>query len=210
MHRLGPPAEPVPRPRLAAGARGYVRPVHATLLPPADSLEASFAQGDADALRAAFETHGPLVHSIARRALGPHRADDVTQEVFVGAWRRRDRFDPARGSLAAWLTTMTKHRIIDHVRSERRHDDRRAADHDLDRLGEPTPSAVDRLADKMVVADAIRQLPPRQRRVVTMHYIDGLTHHEIAERFPLPLGTVKSDLRRSLQSLRAHLDTSGG
>ena len=64
--------------------------------------------------------------AMCRRALGPDAANDVTQEVFVSAWKGRAQFDPARGNLAQWLVGITKRRIIDHLRSEGRHANRRA------------------------------------------------------------------------------------
>ncbi len=157
---------------------------------------------DEASLRSAYDAHGPLVYSFCRRTLGDERAKDVTQEVFVSAWRARHRFDPAKGSLAGWLMGITKNRLIDNVRAEKRHSDRRADDADRDI---PVDPAVDRIGDRMLVADALRILPDRSRRAIELAYIEGLTHQEIAEQTDLPLGTVKSDIRRGLIRLRDHL-----
>lgn len=157
---------------------------------------------DEASLRSAYDAHGPLVYSFCRRTLGDERAKDVTQEVFVSAWRARHRFDPAKGSLAGWLMGITKNRLIDNVRAEKRHSDRRADDADRDI---PVDPAVDRIGDRMLVADALRTLPDRSRRAIELAYIEGLTHQEIAEQTDLPLGTVKSDIRRGLIRLRDHL-----
>ena len=172
-----------------------------------DALGEAFASGNAD-LRAIYDVHGPLVYAICRKALGDDDAGEVTQDVFVSAWRGRDQFDPARGTLAAWLVGITKHRIIDHVRRERRHTDRRA-----DIAEEPstattrsdTEADVDRVADRMTIAHALDSLPARPREMIGLAYVEGLTHQEIAERTGIPLGTIKSDIRRGLLALREHI-----
>lgn len=165
--------------------------------------ESAFARGDDDALRRAYDEHGSLVYTFCARALGPERANDVTQEVFLSAWKARDRFDPAKGNLAAWLTGIAKNRIIDAIRAEKRHSDRRAPE-TTDDL--PTEPEADALGDKMLVADALRTLPERPRKILALHYFEDLTHPQIAERTQLPLGTVKSDIRRGLERIRQHLE----
>ena len=130
---------------------------------------------------------------------------DVTQEVFISAWRNRHRFDPARGTLVGWLVSITKNRIIDNLRAERRHSERRDG---LDPAELVARDRIDVIAEKMIVADALRSLPDRARRVVMLHYFDDLTHRQIAERLSMPLGTVKSDIRRSLIQLRSQLESA--
>ena len=175
-----------------------------------ESLDQAFASGVVG-LREAFDAHGRLVFSICRRALGAEAAKDVTQDVFVSAWRGRDQFDPARGSLVGWLVGITKRRIIDHLRAERRHVDRRADD-----LSDPTADQpqeqpqVERIVDRMLVVDAMAALPARSREVIELAYVQDLTHHDIAERTGIPLGTVKSDIRRGLVRIREHLESTNG
>ena len=170
-------------------------------------LDRQFAAGRAT-LREVYDAHGSLVYSICRRSLDTESAKDVTQEVFLSAWKGRDQFDPARGALGAWLVGITKRRIIDHLRSERRHTDRRADEE----AAPPTVDAAhaDRIADRMLLADGLRQLPPSTRRLVEMAFIEGLTHDEIAERTGTPLGTVKSSIRRGLLRVKAHLESTHG
>lgn len=170
-----------------------------------DAVESAFVQGDENALRAAYDAHGSLVYSFCRRSLGDDRAKDVTQEVFVSAWRARDRFDPSKGTLAGWLMGITKNRLVDNVRAERRHADRRAASEPADI---PVESDLERTADRMLVAEALASLPARSRQVIELAYLGDLTHTEVAEHLSLPLGTVKSDIRRGLAAIRRHLETS--
>ncbi len=175
-----------------------------------DSLDREFTEGGDTALKAAYELHGSLIYAICRRALPSERAAEVTQDVFISAWKGRHQFDPTRGTLAGWLIGITKRRIIDHLRSERRHDDRRADR----RGGEPTEipveARVEGVADEIVVADALRSLPERPRQVIQLAFLNDLTHHEIVERTGLPLGTVKSDIRRGLLRIRELLESSHG
>ena len=174
---------------------------------PIDEVEKAYARGDDDALRSAYLQYGSLVYTFCRRTLDESRAKDVTQEVFISAWRSRARFEPAKGSLAGWLIAITKNRIIDNVRAEQRHSTRRSAD---DPAEVPVDSHVEQLGDRLLIAEALRRLSDRARQVITMHYFEDLTHRQIAEHLSLPLGTVKSDLRRGLSKIRHHLESAHG
>ncbi len=171
------------------------------------SLDLDFAAGRA-ALRQVYDAHGSLVYSICRRSLDAESAKDVAQEVFLSAWRGRDQFDPERGALGAWLVGITKRRIIDHLRSERRHADRRADEDAATPIEHPTH--IDQLADRMLVADGLRQLPADTRHLVELAFVEGLTHQEISERTGTPLGTVKSSIRRGLLRVKAHMESTHG
>jgi RNA polymerase sigma factor (sigma-70 family) len=186
-------------------AHGYAPSVSTAELRVIDAVEAAFVQGGDDALRAAYDAHGPLVYSFCRRSLGDDRAKDVTQEVFVSAWRSRDRFDSTKGSLAGWLMAITKNRLIDNIRAEQRHANRRA---DAEPGEVPVESNLEQVGDRMLVADALKSLPERSRTVIELAYLSDLTHTQIAEQTSLPLGTVKSDIRRGLATIRRHLETS--
>ncbi len=171
-----------------------------------DLLGRRFAGGQAE-LREVYQALGGLVFGICRRTLDGEGAKDVTQDVFVSAWKGRNQFDPQRGSLAAWLVGITKRRVIDHVRHHRRHDDRRAALPERE-LAAVDDGEIDQVARKMLVARALDLLPERTRTVIELAYIQDLTHQEIAERTEIPLGTIKSDIRRGLLRIREQLGTS--
>jgi RNA polymerase sigma factor (sigma-70 family) len=168
-------------------------------------LDASFAAGDDAVLRAAYDAHGSTIYTFCRRSLPEDRAKDVTQEVFVSAWRARSTFDPARGTLGGWLMGIAKNRVIDNVRSERRHDDRRS---DAEVADLAVRSDAELLGDRLLVSEVLAQLPDRARTAVRLAYFDDLTHAEIAERTGVPLGTVKSDIRRALTRMRDQLEAS--
>ena len=183
----------------------YPYAVRAADIPVTDQVATRFAGGDEAVLREAYDAHGSLVYSICLRSLPEDRAKDVTQEVFVSAWRARERFDPSRGSLAAWLVGITKNRIIDNVRSEQRHASRRS---NVEAADTPVEPEVERIADQMMVAAALEVVPERGRTAIRLAYFEGLTHPEIAQRTGVALGTVKSDIRRGLEKVRRHMVTS--
>jgi len=176
----------------------------------ATATEEAFATGGEAALAAAYQELGALVYSIALRSLGdPEDAADVTQHVFVAAWRARARYDVTRAKLSTWLVGIARHKIADQFASRAR--SQRIAD----RVG-ATPevgsaeSPVDVLADRVVLTDEIARLGDPQREIMTLAFYDGLTHVQIAERLDLPLGTVKSHIRRSFQRLRKRLEVDDG
>jgi RNA polymerase sigma factor (sigma-70 family) len=168
----------------------------------ADWLSAAFARGEAE-LESVYAAHGSLVYGLCRRALPADRAAEVTQDVFVSAWKGRDSYDPARGGLASWLVGIAKRRIVDNLRAEGRHANRRADDSEPSSM--PDHNELEQVADRMVVVHALKRLPDRPRQVIELAYVHDLTHQEIADRTGLPLGTIKSDIRRGLMTLRGML-----
>jgi RNA polymerase sigma-70 factor (ECF subfamily) len=175
-------------------------------------LDRRFADGDPDALRGAFDAHGPLVLGICRRGVPTATdADDVVQQVFVAAWRSRAGFDPARGSLASWLAGIARNKVLDAQRAMyRRRDVLVPTDPAGPGTADDSAAAPDAVADQLVVRAALRRLPPERRAAVELAFFEGLTHPEVAERLELPLGTVKSHIRRALDALRAELEVSDG
>ena len=165
-------------------------------------LELRFVAGDPGALRDAYDRHARVVYAIAVRSLGAHHdAEDVTQQVFVRAWRGRDTFDPERGTLGGWLVGIARRQVNDRLAVRGR--ELRTAD----RAGRAEPAAqpppeTDRVVDAVVVADELDKLAPQVRTVVRLAFFDDLTHQQIAAATGLPLGTVKSHLRRGMDRLR--------
>ncbi len=178
-----------------------------------DSLESRFAGSDDPAVvREVYERHGGLVFGLARRSLGEADAREATQDTFVAAWKNRHRFDPTRAALASWLVAIARNKVIDTLRRQQRRPaiaDGVRAD-DVAELIPAGADAVDRLADQLLVAEVLESLPERPRRVLELAFYDDLPLSQIAERCGLPLGTVKSDYRRSLERLRRHLEPRHG
>ena len=165
------------------------------------TLEDRLVVGDESVLREIFEEYGALVLSIARRLVG-NDAEDLVQQVFMAAWKGRDRFDPSKGSLAAWLSGITRFKAIDHLRAAGR---RPSVPTDQVEGLDPVEPAVDQVVDRMLLATALASLPDARREVVELGFFHDLSHPEIAEKLDLPLGTVKSHMRRGLEALQREL-----
>jgi len=164
---------------------------------------AAFVEGGDGALRLVYDRYGSLVYSYCRAAIGPDLAADATQEVFVSAWRSRERFDRERGTLAGWLVGIARFKVIDQMRARAR----RPVPSDDEPVDHPASAPeIEGLADRLLVDAALEQLPERARTVMALAFFGDLTHAEIAEETGIPLGTVKSDIRRSLLRLRAELE----
>ncbi|MDO9591352.1 MAG: sigma-70 family RNA polymerase sigma factor, partial [Microcella sp.] len=155
-----------------------------------DAIELArrFADGDEKALAAIYGQWSSLVYSLALRSLGHATdAEDVTQKVFVAAWRGRGRFDPERASISAWLVGITRNTVADahQARTRDRNLTEQAAAVAPD---EAAPSAEIDLADRLLIADEIARLDPVPRTVVHLAFYDDLTHMQIAERLDMPVG----------------------
>ncbi|WP_225803673.1 RNA polymerase sigma factor [Streptomyces sp. NK15101] len=175
-----------------------------------DGLGEGFAEGDEACLREAYRRWGPLVHTVATRRLGdPEEAEDVTQQVFVGAWNSRSTFDPRRGSLKTWLMGITGRKVADALEKRSRHlRDVDAATAAADTPARPEPLA-GTLLDHMALTRAMEDLPDQQRLVLKTAFYEDLSQSRIAERTGLPLGTVKNHTRRGLTRLRKRLEADG-
>jgi RNA polymerase sigma-70 factor, ECF subfamily len=158
--------------------------------------------GDDDAVRALYARFGKPVYSLGLRLLGTREAaEELTQDVFVTAWRKAARFDPIRGRLSTWLMTIAHNMAIDRLRRE-------------SGLSRPTLVLVDEVPDapgideEMVVVErdaamrALVALTEAERRLLTRAYFRGMTAREISEADGVPLGTVKTRLRTALIKVR--------
>ena len=171
-----------------------------------------FAAGDEQALAWAYERFAGQVHGMAVRAFGPGPdAEDVTQQVFVSAWTGRAGYRPEQGPLPAWLVGICRHKIADTW--ARRDRQRRAAEAAVAeaRSAPPTggPQVDTAVADRVLLLGELDRLGQPQRGIIELAFYEDLTHTQIAERTGLPLGTVKSHIRRTLERLRSRLEVDG-
>lgn len=170
-----------------------------------------FSAGDEHAVGEVYQRWSPLVHSVALRSTGnPQDASDITQEVFVSAWRGRGTYRLGVGSLPGWLLTITRRRIADHWQSRTRAARAQVGGETAGSRIDGVPTDIDRVASQMLVADELDRLGDPARRIMRMAFYDDLTHSQIAERLGLPIGTVKSHIRRSLHRLRIRLTADEG
>lgn len=177
----------------------------------ADDVVASrFQAGDDEALAVAYQRWSGLVHTSAMRACG-NAADaaDITQAVFVSAWRGRHGFDPAKGSLPGWLMSITRRRIADHWEERTREVKRVSAVAGSGIEDEASGPPSDFVIDRVLLADELARLGDPQHRIMELAFFQDLTHGQIASLLDLPLGTVKSHIRRSLDRLRTRLEVDG-
>jgi RNA polymerase sigma factor (sigma-70 family) len=171
---------------------------------PPDEVTAAFLAGGPDALRVVYKAHAGLVFTYCRRAVGHERAADVTQEVFTDVWRNRHRYDPSQGTLRGWVMGIARNKVLNTLRYEGTRPTLVADDPERP-VVIVAPAEAEQLADRMTLAQALGTLPERTRTVIHLSYVDGLSHSEIAQHTGLPLGSVKSDIRRGLERLRAEL-----
>jgi len=172
-------------------------------------LTARLVAGDERALGEVFDRLAPAVYGAALRVLGDEAAaQDVVQDVFVELWSRPGRYDPAVGTLHAYLVVIARHRAVDLVRSELRRVGRQERSYRLD-PGQPALSTCEQVVAAQAataVRAAIRLLPDSQRVIVELAYFRGLTCREAAEEAGIPEGTAKSRLRLALAKLETVLD----
>jgi RNA polymerase sigma factor (sigma-70 family) len=171
-----------------------------------------FAAGDEQALAWAYERFAGQLHGMAVRAFGPGPdAEDVTQQTFVSAWTGRAGYRPEQGPLPAWLVGVCRHKIADTwARRERQRRTAEAAAAEAQAAppaGGPLVDAA--VADRVLLLGELDRLGQPQRGIIELAFFEDLTHAQIAARTGLPLGTVKSHIRRTLERLRSRLEVDG-
>lgn len=185
------------------------------LFPPIEetALEEDLARGlvdsDEQAFAAIYRRWSSLVHTMAARSLGDAReAEDVTQQVFLAAWRGRSGFHPERGPLGAWLVGITRRKTVDALAARtRRLRLVEAAGRAVDAAApHPQPTVTEQVLDRVLLSAELSRLPRRQQEVLRLAFFDDLTQAQISEHTGLPLGTVKSHARRGLFQLRRKID----
>jgi len=160
------------------------------------------AAGDPSAFERLYRTHVARIHSLTRRMLGSHEADEVTQDIFVRTWQKLGQF---RGDsqFSTWLHRLAVNVVIERRRSfavqrERMSDDPTALD-----MLTVAPARADLTVD---FETAIEQLPPGAREIFVLHDVEGYKHREIAAMLEITSGTSKRQLHRARMLMRKHLN----
>ena len=164
------------------------------------------ARQDRAAFTALYTQTAAKLFGIALRIIGQRElAEEVLQESFVAVWQRANDYDRTRGSAMAWLVTIVRHCAIDQLRrSAARPENRSASTEAL--LALVSPESADIRAELGALQRCLDELDQGPRRAVVLAYCYGLTRDELASRLAVPVGTVKSWLRRSLERLKRCLD----
>lgn len=156
---------------------------------------------DQKAFAEVFAYFAPRVKSfLMKGGADPSMAEECAQEVMATLWRKAHMFDPSRASAATWIFTIARNRKIDAMRKQRRPEPE-----DLPWGPEAEPDQVDAIGleqETKKLAEAIKDLPEKQRELIESAYFKDLSHSEIADATGLPLGTIKSRIRLALQRLR--------
>jgi RNA polymerase sigma-70 factor (ECF subfamily) len=164
------------------------------------------AVGDRAAVNRCIRRYGPLVWSMARRlSPTPEDAEDAVQEIFINIWRYAARFDASRGSEKVFIAVLARRTLIDRLRGMK---SRLAAETPMDREAEeegPPTLRAERDAEVEQARQILGQLPLPQQRVIALSLVHGMSHGEIAERLAMPLGTVKTLLRRGIQRVQGRV-----
>ncbi len=183
-------------------ARSFV-PIFASKKHMADLLHLVARDGDADAFRKLFQAFAPRVKAyMMRQGADANTAEDLAQETLLTVWRKAQMYSDEKGSATTWIFTIARNLRIDKLRKE-------VAWQPMPEGADEEPSG-DIAPDEEVsererrdkVRAVIKQLPEDQTQVVTLSYIEGLSHSEIAEKLGLPLGTVKSRMRLAYAKIR--------
>ena len=175
------------------------------------ALVVAVARFREEALAEVYRRHADVAFGVACRILGDAApAQDVVQEVFVRLWNDPERFDPARGSLRAFLLTGVRSRSIDIVRAESSRRDREARH---GRMGDDADYDLEREVMDLTMAEHVRAsvslLSDDERRAIELAYFGGHSYREVAELLQQPEGTVKSRIRAGLRRLRDSLVETG-
>ena len=166
-------------------------------------LLAQVARGDPDAYAAVYDrTAGQVLGIVLSVVRDPAQSEEVAQEVLLDVWRSASRFDPERGSAAAWVMTLAHRRAVDRVRSEQKAAEREQRVASATIAYDEVTEAVEARLDRERVRRCLGSLTELQRESVTLAYYGGYTYREVAELLGVAVGTVKTRMRDGLIRLR--------
>lgn len=176
-----------------------------------DSLLAQVAAGDDGAVAACVDVYSSLVWSLARRFTSNRaEAEDAVQEIFIDLWSSAGRFDSSKASETTFIAMVARRRLIDRLRKTSREPPMDDIDAAFD-LGTPGPAAATEVKDEAArAARLIKTLTPEQQQIIQLSVYQGHTHRSIADSLGIPLGTVKTHLRRGLLRIRNAMQAPSG
>lgn len=177
---------------------------------PGTAILERIAHGDPGAMGDLVDKYGDLVWSLARRYFGASPiAQESVQEAFLSLWSSAGRFRPERGSELTFVLTVARRRIVDQVRHEARFSDSVPLAGDEMDQNSADGARIDAQLEMLRVQPLLGELSANEREILSLSLYEGYSHSEIAKRLNMPLGTVKTRIRRSLIRLRAALNVDG-
>lgn len=178
--------------------------------PTAEALITRCAAGDPEGLRLLYRRTSPHLFGLLRRILiREDLAQDALQEVFVSIWKNAAQYNERKGAAFTWMVSIARYRALDMKRRGKREvsgNDLVANAPEADVSDDDLLSAAARDADAARLKECMMQLETMPRNAVSLAFLSGLTHREVAERLDAPLGSIKSWIRRGLESLRGCLE----
>lgn len=185
------------------------RPARAASRSPMSELLSLIATDRSDAaFRRLFTEFGPRIRNyMLKQGVDADLADELTQETLITVWRKAGLYSADKGSASTWMFTIARNLRIDRIRRQRPWQEL-TEEHSASLPSDDTPAdeLIDLRQRRIRVQAVLKDLPPEQVEVVTLAFVDGLPHSQIAERLKLPLGTVKSRIRLAYHKLRSALE----
>ncbi len=175
------------------------------------ALLLALAQGNSGALEAIYQRYHRLVYAMAYQMVTDHQiAEDILQETFIAVWRHAAAYSPQAGTVYSWMVSILYHRSIDYLRRVRRRNIlRQVSLSDIAYDDEPeVPDMWEEVWETTLLAEVrkvLYRLPYEQRIAIECAYLQELSHAEIAQRYNLPLGTIKGRIRLGTHRLRQML-----
>lgn len=151
-----------------------------------------------------YEQHGALIYGLICKVVKMEDfAENVLQDTFVKIWQKIDSFDFSKGHLLGWIISIARNTAIDAIRSKAFQQHRQTVPHQQDTT-QQADFSTDVKTDYIGLKDVVRRLEPKYAVVLDLVYFSGYTHAEVAEQLDLPLGTVKSRIRKAIRELRTY------
>lgn len=168
------------------------------------------SSGEKAAVKECIDAYGSLIWSLARRFLRNEAdAEDAVQDVFIALWSSASQYDPSIASEITFISTIARRRLIDRIRKAGRQPVTESIDNENN--SHPQPALASRLeqsAEVEKVANVLDSMSPENRDIISMSLYEGYSHSEIAAHLELPLGTVKTKVRRGLIHIREQLQVT--
>ena len=172
-----------------------------------ENLVAQIRLGSQVAFQRLYELTSPKVYGyLLKMVKSRSLADDIMQEAYVKIWLAASKYDANRGTVIAWIYTLARYQALDALQKQQKQSDR---DTHLDQLGETSEELETQFSsvfDEADIYQCMQQLAASQRTGIFAAFYHGWTYNELAERLTLPLGTIKSRVRRGLALLRECLE----